>query len=171
MHMQAFEDRVRGCYEAITKKLIEKGLTITTMESCTGGQIASLLTDTEGASAVLKGAYVTYSNAAKCMQGVSAKVIERFGVYSAETAAAMAKACRSSYGAHIGIGITGTFGNPDPNNPDSIAGRVWFAIDMDGTCHTYGLRLPVQSSRFAYKLAAAEAVAQALDSLLERGNG
>ena len=91
------EENIRKQYCEITKKLIEKGKTITTMESCTSGQIASLITDTEGASAVIKGAFVTYSNEGKIMQGVPAETIDKFGVYSKETAAEMAKACRNAY--------------------------------------------------------------------------
>ena len=53
------EEETRGHYHSLTKLLIEKGLTITTMESATSGQIASLITDTEGSSAVLKGAFIT----------------------------------------------------------------------------------------------------------------
>ena len=60
----AAEAAVRRKYEKLTHRLIELGMTITTMESCTSGQIASLITDTEGASAILKGAFVTYSNEA-----------------------------------------------------------------------------------------------------------
>ena len=56
------EDKVREGYARLTKLLIERKMTITTMESCTAGQIASLVTDTEGSSAVLKGAFVTYCN-------------------------------------------------------------------------------------------------------------
>ena len=83
------EAAVRGKYKELTLGLIRRGLTITTMESCTSGQIASLITDTEGSSAVLKGAFVTYSNEAKIMQGVPAAIIGTYGVYSAETASAM----------------------------------------------------------------------------------
>ena len=79
------EAAVRGKYTELTLGLIRRGLTITTMESCTSGQIASLITDTEGSSAVLKGAFVTYSNEAKIMQGVPAAIIGTYGVYSAET--------------------------------------------------------------------------------------
>ena len=50
------ESDIRNNYRALTKCLIEKHLSITTMESATSGQIASLITDTEGASAILKGA-------------------------------------------------------------------------------------------------------------------
>ena len=58
----AAEQAIRRKYERLTKELIKRELTITTMESCTAGQIASLITDTEGSSAVLPGAFVTYSN-------------------------------------------------------------------------------------------------------------
>ena len=75
------ENEIRERYRLLTKKLIEKKLTITTMESATGGQIASLITDTEGSSSVLKGAFVTYCNEAKIMQGVPAETIERYSVY------------------------------------------------------------------------------------------
>lgn len=68
-------------------------MTITTMESATSGQIASLITDTEGSSAILKGAFITYCNEAKIMQGVPAEILDKYTVYSKETAEAMAKAC------------------------------------------------------------------------------
>ena len=70
------EADIRNDYRKLTKLLIEKNLTITTMESATSGQIASLITDTEGSSAVLKGAFVTYCNEAKIMQGVPAEVLD-----------------------------------------------------------------------------------------------
>ena len=66
-------------YELLTKTLIEKNLTISTMESCTAGQIISLITDTEGSSSITKGGFVTYSNEAKIMQGVPAEIIENYG--------------------------------------------------------------------------------------------
>ena len=59
---------VRFGYGELVKTLIARKLTIATMESCTGGQIASLLTDTEGSSEVFKGGFVTYRNEAKVAQ-------------------------------------------------------------------------------------------------------
>ena len=56
------EKKVRHKYGKLTRKLISEGISITTMESCTSGQIASLITDTEGASGVFDGAFITYSN-------------------------------------------------------------------------------------------------------------
>ena len=75
------ESDIRNDYKKLTKLLSERGMTITTMESATSGQIASLITDTEGSSAVLKGAFVTYCNEAKIMQGVPAEILEKYTVY------------------------------------------------------------------------------------------
>ncbi len=158
---------VRAKYRRITELLIEKGLTITTMESCTSGQIASLITDTEGSSAILKGAFVTYSNEAKIMNGASGTIISTYGVYSAETAADMARACQEKYETDIGIGITGSFGNVDPNNADSIPGEVYFSIlfkHPDKHCHC---SVPPQESRYQYKMYMADAIADELLQLLE----
>ena len=95
------EASVREKYAKLTRCLIETSTTITTMESCTCGQVASLITDIEGASAILAGADITYSNAAKIRRGVPAEIIDTFGVYSPETAGAMAEACRATFGADI----------------------------------------------------------------------
>ena len=96
------------------------------MESCTAGQIASLLTDTSGSSAIIEGAFVTYSNEAKIQIGVSEKIINEYGVYSKETAAEMAMVCREFYDADIGIGVTGTFGNVDPKKQRQCPRRSIF---------------------------------------------
>ena len=146
------ESQVRLQYEQLTHLLIDRGEYITTMESCTSGLIASLITDTEGSSAVLKGAFVTYSNEAKSMQGVPVQVIQRYGVYSSQTAAAMAEACRNAYSAHIGVGVTGSFGNVDPNNADSVPGEVFFAVATSDGVDCYHCSIPKQTSRWAYKM-------------------
>lgn len=161
-----YEENIRKQYCEITKKLIEKRKTITTMESCTSGQIASLITDTEGASAVIKGAFVTYSNEGKIMQGVPAETIDKFGVYSKETAAEMAKSCRNAYKADIGIGITGTFGNADPDNADSVPGRVFFAFDFFEGTKTFEKNLLHQKNRLDYKMAIAKEIADELEKII-----
>lgn len=114
--------------EEFVTYLIEHGISISTMESCTSGLLASAITDTEGASAIFKGGFVTYSNEAKIRQGVPAEVIGTFGVYSPQTAEAMAEACRMAYQAQIGVGVTGTTGNMDPSNADSVPGEVFYAV-------------------------------------------
>lgn len=77
--------------DVVIKTLIEKQTTISTMESCTSGLIASMITDTEGASAIFPGGYVTYSNETKMFVGVDEQVLRQYGVYSRECAQAMAE--------------------------------------------------------------------------------
>lgn len=161
------ETAIRDSYRELTNLLIERNLTITTMESATSGQIASLITDTEGASAVFKGAFITYSNEAKIMQGVPAGVIEQYGVYSEETAGIMAIRSQKTYSADIGIGITGTMGNADPANVDSIPGQVYFAIVYKNQIYSYFKKIPMQPSRYAYKLAVAKEVVDVLLPMLQ----
>lgn len=153
-------------YNALTNALIEKNITITTMESCTAGLIASLITDTEGSSAIFRGAYITYSNQAKIKAGVPSWIIEKYGVYSAETAVAMATACRKAFSADIGIGVTGSMGNIDPANGDSVPGEVYFAIDFKDDIKQHHIKIMPQESRFDYKLAVADQVVKELTRLL-----
>ncbi len=159
---QTDELLIRNKYEKLTRLLIEKKKTITTMESCTSGQVASLITDTEGASAIMKGAFITYCNEAKIMQGVPASVIEEFGVYSLQTAGEMAKCCRNTFGADIGIGVTGSFGNVDPNNKDSVPGEVFFAMDTVEGTKVFHEHVPAQNSRLGYKLVMADKIADVI---------
>lgn len=167
MGREYIEAEIRNDYRKLTKLLIQRQLTITTMESATSGQIASLITDTEGASAIFKGAFITYCNEAKLMQGVPAETIEKYSVYSRETAEAMAKACAEVYNADIGIGVTGTMGNTDPANSDfSVPGQVYFAIVIDGAVQSYYVELEPQPTRLAYKLAVAKEVYESLIQLI-----
>ncbi len=122
------EEDYRHIMDRVVQHLIREEITISVMESCTGGLFSSALTDTEGVSAVFLGSFVTYSNEAKTRNGVPARIIDRYGVYSPETAEAMAEACRTFYGADVGVGITGTTGNKDPNNGDSVLGEIFYAI-------------------------------------------
>ena len=159
-------DSVRTKYRNLTLYLIEKGITISSMESCTGGQIASLLTDTEGSSAIFKGALVTYRNDVKIKSGVPKSVIDDFGVYSSETAKAMAEACRKSFDSDVGLGVTGSFGNVDPYNIDSVPGEVFFAIATAEGTKCYKCSIPTQDSRLSYKLYIADVIADRLTALV-----
>lgn len=113
----------------IVDKLKDLNLMIGTMESCTGGLIASTITDSEGASSVFKGSLVTYSNDEKVKAGVDSEIISTYGVYSYECARAMALTMVNKYNNTVGVGITGTLGNLDTNNPlSSTQGKVYYAI-------------------------------------------
>jgi len=91
----------------IVNYLIDHKITISTMESCTGGLLASLITDVSGASQILKFSAVTYSTEYKIKMGVSEEVINKYSVYSKETAREMAYNISKFSNSDIGVGITG----------------------------------------------------------------
>lgn len=165
---QYIESEIREDYRKLTELLIEKHITVTTMESCTSGQIASLITDTEGASAVMPGAFVTYSNRAKIMAGVPEETINKYTVYSVETAEAMAAACAAAYSTDIGIGVTGSMGSVDPANADaSTPGEVFFALYVFGKIQSFRIELEAQTSRLNYKLAVAKEICDVLIPIIQ----
>lgn len=172
MQIYLIEDHrsINKLYNMITQTLKDKGLTITTMESCTSGLVASLLTNIEGSSKVLKGAFVTYCNEAKIQQGVPRETIEEYGVYSSRTALDMAEACRTAYGADIGIGITGTASNVDSHNPDSVSNVVYFAIVMDSVKYAFMFDTPEYDNRLRWKIVVARRIGEQLLRILKKEN-
>lgn len=96
--------------EVIGRLLGEQKLTVATMESLTGGLIASALTDTHDSSAHFLGGVVAYSTVLKEWMGVPHQTIERYGVISDQTARAMAQAVRKTLDIDIGLAITGVAG-------------------------------------------------------------
>jgi nicotinamide-nucleotide amidase len=104
------DDTLEG---AVGSMLRERGMMVATMESCTGGLIASTLTDVEGSSAYFKGGYVAYTAQMKRSLGVSADLIEQHGVISSEVASDMARAARHALEADFGIGVTGVAGHDE----------------------------------------------------------
>lgn len=154
--------RVNAAYARIVRLLRSKGLTISTMESCTGGQVASFITNAEGSSEVLKSSLVTYSNEAKAKHGVDPGIISVYGVYSSETAYAMAKAAMDDSGADIGVGITGTFRNPDPANSDSATGVVNVVVCGPHVHHRTLLFIP-HKNRMTDKIYVAQKVCEMIE--------
>lgn len=108
--------------------LRERGLTLATMESCTGGLLANAITNVPGSSAYFRGGLVAYATEAKIKWGVDADVIARHGAVSTETAVAMAQAARERLQADVGIGVTGVAG-PDPQE-DKPPGTINLAVDV-----------------------------------------
>ena len=96
--------------QAIGLLLKEKGLTLATMESCTGGYLANSITDEPDSVDHFKGGVVAYTKQLMVSNGVPSETIERHGVVSQETASAMARAVREKMGADFGVGITGVAG-------------------------------------------------------------
>ena len=103
--------------KTLINKLTELNKTISTMESCTGGGVANEITNYEGASEVLKFSAVTYSNEYKIKMGVNEKVIEKYSVYSKETANEMSKNISDFSNSNYGVGITGKLNRVDKHNP------------------------------------------------------
>lgn len=93
--------------EELVNYLIIEKISIATMESCTGGLLASLITDVPGASEILKFSAVTYSTEYKIKMGVNKKTIDKFTVYSEEVAREMAYNIAEFANSDIGVGITG----------------------------------------------------------------
>lgn len=102
-------------------------LLIATVESCTGGLIASALTDISGSSDVVECGFVTYSNRAKTMLvGVPANLIEHYGAVSKEVALAMSEGALSHSYADIAVAVTGIAG-PEGGSIDKPVGLVHIA--------------------------------------------
>ncbi len=113
---------------ATARLLLERGPTIATAESCTGGLLANRLTDMPGSSAYFQRGYVTYSNASKLeMLGVPHEMLESQGAVSAAAAEAMARNCRTSAATDLALSITGIAG-PGGGSADKPVGLVFVAL-------------------------------------------
>ena len=115
-------------FKKIIKELTKQKKTISTMESCTGGGVANAITNIEGASDVLKFSAVTYSNEFKIKMKVDEKVIEKYSVYSMETAHEMSKKISMYTSSSYGVGITGKLNRVDKNNPFGEDNMVFVSI-------------------------------------------
>ena len=117
--------------ELVHKTLTERGKTLATAESCTGGNIARLLTAQAGASAYFRGGVVAYSNEVKeCALGVRHETLEAHGAVSEETVREMVEGVRERLGADYAIATTGIAG-PDGGTKDKPVGTVWIAVADD----------------------------------------
>ena len=111
----------------IGKQLVEKGLTVSTAESCTGGGIAARLTSVAGSSAYVRGGVVAYQNDVKVdLLGVDAGTINKYGVVSEETVLEMAKGAMKSLKTDCSMATTGIAG-PGGAEPGKPVGTIWIA--------------------------------------------
>ena len=118
--------------EQLLEKLLHKKWMLVTAESCTGGMIATALTDRAGASQVFERGFVTYSNQSKidCL-GVSEKTLKKYGAVSIQTAEEMAKGALDNSQAKISIAVTGIAG-PDGGTPQKPVGLVHIGYGIKG---------------------------------------
>lgn len=115
----------------VGKLLISKGKTLATAESCTGGKIAQVLTTVAGASAYFKGSVVSYATETKTkVLGISAELIDKYTVVSAEVAQAMAIAVKELMQTDFAIATTGNAG-PTKGDSDAEVGTVFIALATD----------------------------------------
>jgi nicotinamide-nucleotide amidase len=113
------------------------GLKIVTAESCTGGMLATALTDISGASAVFDRGFITYSYASKPeVLGVDPEIVATHGAVSTEVVSQMACGALAHSDADIAIAITGIAGPAEGG--DKPEGRVWFAIATAETVEPMG---------------------------------
>jgi nicotinamide-nucleotide amidase len=120
-----FSEDERTIAEIVLDLCRERGLTLATAESCTGGLVAARLTAVPGSSDVFRGAVVSYANGVKeDALGVSAAILEQHGAVSAEAAEAMAHGARERLGADVAVAVTGVAG-PGGGTEDKPVGLVF----------------------------------------------
>ena len=152
--------------EKIVHLLKEKGYTITTAESCTGGLLAGRILNVSGASEVYNEGHITYSNEAKeRLLGVNTDTLKVYGAVSAQTATEMALGAAKVANANVGLSTTGIAG-PGGGTKEKPVGLVYVGCAINGEvvveeCHFRGTREEVRN-------AAVESVLQLLWKTLSK---
>ncbi|MEM1443891.1 MAG: competence/damage-inducible protein A [Verrucomicrobiota bacterium] len=153
--------------QVILDLLLERGETVATAESCTGGQIVSTLTNVSGSSSILHRGYVTYANEAKSeILGVSPELIEEHGAVSEEVVRAMAEGCLRVSNADHAIAVSGIAG-PTGGSEEKPVGTVYIGIASRDK-ETYAKRHYTPADRISFKL---RVTRLALDLLRRRLQG
>ena len=119
---------VESLEAVVSGLLLDRGLTLSAAESCTGGLIAKRMTDLPGASSVFRGGVVSYTNGVKSgVLGVSGELLEEYGAVSEPAARAMAEGCRNICGSDLAVSVTGVAG-PDADDRGNELGTVYIAL-------------------------------------------
>lgn len=128
--------------EVVAKKLIERNITISCAESCTGGLFSSVLTNIPGISSVFDRGIVTYSYASKVQElGVKMETLEKLGAVSSEAAVEMAEGLKRISGSRLCAAITGIAG-PGGGSDDKPVGLIYICVILDDkkVCNEYRVR-------------------------------
>lgn len=132
----------------VLSKLADDNLTITTAESCTGGLIASMITQVAGASEFFGAGFVTYSNKMKTkLLNVPEQLLNEFGAVSQEVVIAMAQGALKNSSADLAIAVTGIAG-PDGGSEQKPVGTVWLAWGSKDNLKSIGLLMPLPRHYF-----------------------
>ncbi len=151
--------------DALGTLLKDADLTLAVAESCTGGWIATRITDRPGASEFFLGGVVAYSNAAKVGQlGVEPAVLEQVGAVSEEVALAMARGARERFGADAALAVTGIAG-PGGGSEEKPVGTVWYAASVGEQQRAVCRRFP--GDREAVRIRSAQAALTLLYRMLK----
>jgi nicotinamide-nucleotide amidase len=139
----------RGVEEHVLDLCRERGWTLATAESCTGGLVAARLTSVPGSSAVVVGGVVAYANEVKERElGVPAGLLAEHGAVSAEAAGAMAHGVRALLRADIGVSVTGVAG-PDGGTQEKPVGLVY--VHAESPAGSVGRELSFPGDRAAIR--------------------
>jgi len=139
------DDPARQAAE-LHRRLLDRGHTVATAESLTGGRLGMLLTEAAGSSATYVGGVVAYATALKVeVLGVPRDLVARYGVVSAECALAMARGVRALTGATYGVSTTGVAG-PDRQEGKAV-GTVFIGVAGPGADSALALELVGSRSR------------------------
>ncbi len=131
------EDENETLQDVVVKKAKEKGLKITTAESCTGGLLAGRIIDVSGASDCFDEGYITYSNGAKFKTiEVSEETLKKYGAVSKECAMEMAKGAAKQANADVAVSTTGIAG-PTGGTKDKPVGRVYIGVYSKGEAKAF----------------------------------
>ena len=145
----------RTTAELVVDLLRERGLTLATAESCTGGLVATRITDVPGSSDVFVGSIVAYANEVKRDRlGVPEDVLATHGAVSPETATAMAVGAREALGADVAVSVTGVAG-PGGGTDEKPVGLVY--LHAVGPAGELSRRLDFPGDRETIRLRAAVA--------------
>jgi nicotinamide-nucleotide amidase len=127
--------------EVVGRMLLEKGKTLATAESCTGGYLAHKITSIPGSSAYFMGSVIAYSNAVKMNQlNVKPATLKKHGAVSEETVKEMVQGALDLLKTDLAIAISGVAG-PDGGTPEKPVGTIWIAIGDKNNTKTYQLNL------------------------------
>ena len=126
-------DEFQKIAQSIVVALSEKGLSVATAESCTGGGIAAALTAVPGSSACVRGGIVAYSEDMKVkLLGVSAETLQKEGVVSKQTVVEMAQGAMKSMNSAFAVATSGIAG-PSGGTEELPVGTIWVAV-ASGSC-------------------------------------
>ena len=147
--------------EVVVRLLRERGMTLATAESCTGGLISNRITDVPGASAVFTHGFITYANEAKTqLLGVPAELIASHGAVSEDVACRMAAGALEASGADLAVAVTGIAG-PDGGTEEKPVGTAWIGVAVKGKA-VRAFRVYHPRNRHDFKLAVSQSALEAV---------